>query len=63
MFEPQPLTDEERQLTEGMPPAVAAGFVSARRADRHRRGLDNSGGFAGLGDLFGSIFNAPGFGK
>lgn len=63
MFEPKPLTDEKRKLTEGMPPAVAAGYISARRADRHRRGLDNGGGFGGLGDLFGSIFNCPGFDK
>lgn len=62
MFEPVALTAEERELTKGMPTAVAAGFISARRADRHRKGQDD-GGFAGLGDLFGSIFNSPGFGK
>lgn len=60
MFEAVALSDEERELTKGMPPAVAAGFISARRADRHRK---ENGGFAGLGDLFGSIFNSPGFGK
>jgi hypothetical protein len=58
MFEPQPITDEERELTKGMPPAVAAGYISARRADRHQRG-----GFADLGDLFGDLFKRPGFGK
>lgn len=59
MFEPTPLTDEELELTKGMPPAVAAGFVQARRADRHRRGIDNSG----LGDFFSSIFGGPRFGQ
>ncbi len=37
MAEPAELTDEERELVKGMPPAVAAGFIAARRADDSSR--------------------------
>lgn len=31
MIDQGPPTDEERQLTAGMPPHIAAGFIAARR--------------------------------